>query len=312
MSGINMILLASGQGVPPTPVGLTWVSRNADVGGLRIWGVASSGSLRVAIGNTVVTRSVSGTTGWTNTGTPLPAPLDNGRGIVWFNNLFIVAGFTNSFNGVIATSPDGITWTVVLSGVVVSQILSISVAGDLVIATGVNGTIYTSTNGTSWTPRTSGTALTLRGATKANSTYVIVGNTGKILTSSDGVSWTNQNSGVSENLTAVTWAGSQFVAVGGNGQVLKSFTGEFWSGPQIGPGGAFGTLGAVAFSGNEIIAVGPIQTSQARVYRSTDAFNTWSTITPSTAYGGIFQSIIWDSFQFIAVGDTGALFTSNS
>lgn len=308
MSGINMILLASGEGAPPTPTGLTWVSRNADVGSNRLWGVASSGALRVAIGDTVVTRSVNGTTGWTNTGIALP--FASGRSIVWHNSLFIAAGFDSSFLGVIATSPDGITWTTRLSGV--DQLFNVALAGDLLIATGANGAIFTSTNGTSWTARTSGTSLTLRGATKGDSTYVIVGDVGKILTSSDGVSWTNQPSGVSNALWDVTWVFSQFVAVGENGQVLKSFTGAFWSGVTIGPGGLNGTLLGVAFSGNETIAVGPIQSSQARVYRSIDAFNSWSTVTPSAAYGGTLQSIIWDTFQFIAVGDSGALFTSNS
>ena len=308
MSGINMILLSSGEGSPPTPAGITWVSRNADVGSNRLWGVASSGALRVAIGDTVVTRSVNGTTGWTNTGIALPFAY--GRGIVWYNSLFIVAGFDGSFQGVIATSPDGITWTTRLSGV--DQLFNVALAEDLLIATGANGAIFTSTNGTSWTARTSGTSLTLRKATKGNSTYVIPGDIGKILTSPDGVSWTNQPSGVSDGLWDAVWAGNQFVVVGENGRVLKSFTGTSWSSVSVGPGGVNGALLGVAFSGNETVAVGPIQTSQARVYRSIDAFNSWSTITPSAAYSGTFRSILWDSFQFIAVGDSGALFTSNS
>jgi hypothetical protein len=264
--------------------------------------------LRVAIGDTVVTRSVNGTTGWTNTGIALPFAY--GRGIVWYNSLFIVAGFDGSFQGVIATSPDGITWTTRLSGV--DQLFNVALAEDLLIATGANGAIFTSTNGTSWTARTSGTSLTLRKATKGNSTYVIPGDIGKILTSPDGVSWTNQPSGVSDGLWDAVWAGNQFVVVGENGRVLKSFTGTSWSSVSVGPGGVNGALLGVAFSGNETVAVGPIQTSQARVYRSIDAFNSWSTITPSAAYSGTFRSILWDSFQFIAVGDSGALFTSNS
>jgi hypothetical protein len=309
MSGINMILLSSvGDGLPPTPTGLTWVSRNADVGASRLWSVASSGVLRVAIGDTAVTRSVNGTTGWTNTGTPLP--FDFGRSITWYNGLFIVAGFNSSFQGAIATSPDGITWTTRLSGV--DQLFGVNLAEDLLIATGANGAIFTSTNGLSWTARTSGTSFSLRTATKGNSTYVVAGDIGVILTSPDGVSWTNQNTGVSNGLWDATWAVSQFVVVGDNGQVLKSFTGTFWSGPQIGPGGVNGTLLGVAFSGNETVAVGPVAFNQARIYRSTDEFNSWTTVTPSTGYGGTFRGVIWDSFQFIAVGDSGALFTSNS
>jgi hypothetical protein len=303
MSGIGMMLLSSGRSTPATPAGLTWVSRNAGVFGNRLWSVASSGSLRVAIGDSVVTRSVNGTTGWTNTGTTFGFI---GREIVWYNNLFIVAGFDSGFQGAIATSPDGITWTTRLSGV--DQITTLALAGDLLIACGLNGTIFTSADGISWTSRSSGTAVALRTATKGNSIYVIPGNSGTILTSSDGITWTSQSTGTSVNLWQAVWTGTQFIVVGDNSTVLTSASGTFWNSTQIGSG--VGSLLSVAYSGNEVVAVGPVQFSQTRIFRTTDQIS-WATITPPSAFGTL-QCVIWDTFQFITVGDDGAMFTSNS
>jgi hypothetical protein len=303
MSGINMMLLSSSS-TPVGPAGTTWVSRNANVGFNRLWSVASSGTLRVAIGDTVVTRSVDGMTGWTNTGIPLP--FNFGRSITWYNGLFIVAGFNSNFQGAIATSPDGITWTVVLSGV--GQLLSVSLAENLLIASGTGGIIFTSTDGISWTSRVSGTSATLRRATRGGSIYVLPGSGGTILTSPDGVTWTSQFSGTTDSLWEAVYVDPMFVIVGDFGRVLKSFNTTSWSGLSIAAGGFLGA----AYSGTEIIAVGPIQSSQARVYRSIDAFNNWSVIIPVAGYGGTLWSVIWDSFQFIAVGDDGALFTSSS
>jgi hypothetical protein len=297
--------MASGGG-KKAAAGLTWTQRSSGLGG-TIWGVAASPTLRVALSASGVTRSFDGIT-WTATGSS-PFGTGQARAIVWHNNLFVAAGFSSSFNGIVSTSPDGITWTTRLANV--AQFTDIQLAGDLLIASGPYGTLFTSPDGISWTSRYINTQASLRGATKGDSLYVIVGDNGKIMTSPDAITWTDKPSGTSVSLWQALWTGSKFIAVGEGGYVVTSPTGEYWTATQ--PIQATFSNLAVAYSGNELITTGysTFFMYETFAYRSTNQ-TSWSNVKVSNMYGYTLWTVIWDGAQFIAVGDQGVIFTSNS
>jgi hypothetical protein len=305
MDSITQALIMASGGGKKAAAGLTWTQRSSGVGGNRLWSVAASPTLRVAIGDSIVTRSFDGIT-WTVAG---DHTLERGRAIVWHNNLFVAAGFDSNFYGKIATSPDGITWTTRLANV--AQFTDMQLAGDLLIASGPYGTLFTSPDGISWTSRYINTQETLRGATKGDSLYVIVGSNGKLMTSPDAITWTDKPTYTTRTLWEAIWTGSKFIAVGEYGAIVTSPTGEYWTSTQIGGGASSAGQLSVAYSGNELVSVGGGTLYQTIGFRTINQ-TSWASVTITNAYGYTLWTVIWDGAQFIAVGDQGLIFTSNS
>lgn len=100
------------------------------------------------------------------------------------------------------------------------------------VAVGEGGTIASSLDGVDWTVESSGVTANLSGVAAGPAIIVAVGRRGAILSSRDGVHWTERTSGTSADLSYVTFTGTKFVAVGGSWELgavtLESRDGTSW------------------------------------------------------------------------------------
>ncbi len=131
-------------------------------------------------------------------------------------------------NGVIITSPDGITWTDRDSGIrgrLFSQLFGVTYGGasgsELFVAVGLSG-IITSPDGITWTVRDTTDILdqlfdVTYGGASGIELFVAVGGRfggGAIFTSPDGITWTARTSGTMNGLRSVTYGNGVFIAAG--------------------------------------------------------------------------------------------------
>lgn len=268
------------------PAGSTWTLRTSGTTN-NLNDIVWSGSQYVAVGsrNTVLT-SPDGIT-WTSrsTGAPLDfwnAPYDL-FGVAWSGTRFVAVGMDSyGFNGIILTSPDGVTWTTQVSGP------------------------------SSGNPTTTTNPYTLVKVIWASGRFVAVGtnsngSSGAILTSADGLSWTPQTlSTTYSGLNNVTWTGSRFVAVGASGTIETSPDAGTWTGSAVGtsPYGLYG----IAWSGSLFVATGMSTGGGTPIVTSPDAI-TW---TARTSTAGDLWGVIWDGTQFLTAQASGygAILTS--
>lgn len=177
--------------------------------------------------------------------------------------------------GYIRSSPDLVTWTSRLSGII--RRLSVRFGGGFFVATGSNNIAYNSATGTSFSPVTvagatelpwlsyannsffasSGSTTVFKSPTGASwsgginvpssfvrtafgdSTYLSGGNGGAVMRSTDGNLFTNQTSPVSARLTDIYWDTDilKWVLVGQTGTVMtaEQLAGTLFRTPDDGP-----------------------------------------------------------------------------
>ncbi|MEQ1759432.1 MAG: CARDB domain-containing protein [Vicinamibacterales bacterium] len=154
----------------------------------------------------------------------------------------------------IATSLDGVSWTVLGTSYGNDELLGVAFGNNTFVAVTENGKAFVSGDSVTWslvTPPGAGTAL--GSVTYGNSQFVAVGWAGKILTSPDGVNWVGRESGVGDYLASVAYANGTFVAVGNSGRVVTSQDGVNWTSRNS---GTANNLRGVAFGNNTFVAAG--------------------------------------------------------
>jgi hypothetical protein len=218
--------------------------------------------------------------------------------VIWSGTQFVAVGLVG-FNGIIFTSPDGVTWTSQTASNA-SSLFGVTWSGTQFVAVGDGGTILTSPDGVTWTKQTSGTGNRLSGITWSGTQFVAVGDGGAILTSPDGVTWTARTSGISNPLYSITWSGTQFVAIGLGGAILTSPDGITWTQRTS---GTVNALYGVTWSGTQFVTVGDGGT----ILTSPDGM-TWTTRT--SGISNPLYSIAWSGTNFVAVGNGGGILTS--
>ncbi len=217
--------------------------------------------------------------------------------------------------GAIFTSTDGKTWTTVSPPT--ANIFYAATYGGSYVAVGQGGVVFTSADAATWTVQTSGTTNDLLAlATTGGGYYVAVGQAGTILYSSGGTTWTAPTTSpalATENLTGVAYGTlstgtTYFVAVSDQGRILTSTDGgvTWTSQTQTSPLYAvtYGVDTTVTPNVAKFVAVG----ASGAVLTSTDG-TTW---TSQTALGTSNLRSVTFGRQFIAVGDSGNIFTSAS
>jgi hypothetical protein len=112
--------------------------------------------------------------------------------------------------GIVVTSPDGITWSQTAQ-LPVGELDGLAYGNGLWVAGGWDGAIFTSTDTVMWTRRSSEVNTAIRAITFGNGRFVAVG-IGLPLTSDDGIAWTVQR--VNPDLEDVLWDGARFVGAG--------------------------------------------------------------------------------------------------
>jgi hypothetical protein len=169
--------------------------------------------------------------------------------IAYGNNQFIAVGR----DGVIVTSPNGITWTQQSSGTVY-ELYGITYGNNQFVVVGRFGTILTSPDGVTWTIIRFEYSYELRSVVFGNKEFVAVGRKGVIITSLDGITWTDRSSeAINCDLNSVGFGNNQFIAVGMRGTIITSPDGTKWTGHAA---LTEKRLESITYGNNQFIAVG--------------------------------------------------------
>lgn len=131
------------------------------------------------------------------------------------------------YDGLIATTENGLTWTGVQQGTV-AGLVSVAASSQRIVVTGGSGAILVSADGQAFTNR--GRPGIWKAVASDGTGFVTVGSDGRILESADGDSWTEVPSPTSSDLTFVThgspgWLGA---AYGNTGDLIRKPVGGGW------------------------------------------------------------------------------------
>ena len=149
------------------------------------------------------------------------------------------------------------SWTTRVSGTT-ENLYAVAFGSDTFVAIG-DGLILTSPDGVTWTTRSSDFASSLWAIAFGNGLFVTVGSSGTIYTSPDGITWTQREPGMTHDLISVAFGNDTFVAVGGSrvsseGPVaVSSPDGITWTPTGLGSAG-WATNGGVAFGNGTFVA----------------------------------------------------------
>lgn len=229
-------------------------------------------------------------------------PLPTG-GILWdvvyANDTFLTVGSA----GEVFLTPDGLSWSPVISGTT-ETLNSVTWGNGLYVAVGEDGALVTSPDGSTWSVGDAGTTERLFGVAWGNDRYVVVGLAGTILSSTDGMAWQAETSNTGDRLGDVLYAGGQFVVVGGEANdhstILTSPDGQTWTEQTV---VASQFLTGAAHDGSLYVAVGEGGT----IVSSPDGI-AWTARASSTFEE--LQGITYAGDQFVAVGFEGTILTS--
>ena len=230
------VVVGDGGTILTSPDGIAWTTQASSPISNQLIGVTFANGQFVAVGYSGIMYSSDGVN-WNSINTQsqgITGPTADLYSVAYGNNHFVTVGTYNgspmSYNGLIGTSSDGITWTTLpytsnyLSGV--------TYGGGQFVAVGREGSILTSPDGTTWTTQTAApianSTLTpfLISVFYADGQYVAVGNyvgtnpsSGFILTSSDGQTWNMATTGTTSDLYGISYGVvsgvGTYVAVGG-------------------------------------------------------------------------------------------------
>ncbi len=140
------------------------------------------------------------------------------------NGLYIAVGQW----GQIATSPDGVTWTLLPDDPAQKErwydITGIAFSSGRFVTSTNYFTSFTSTDGTTWTKRAAAMVpgRDFYGATAIGNDFAVFGDKGTIQTSSDGLAWSEVPRVTGARLRGVATSGSITVFVGDNGAIVQA------------------------------------------------------------------------------------------
>lgn len=300
----------------PTPsVGTTWTNvAVTNVGNLT--GIDYDNGNYVAVSDTGAAVSSNAGATWTAV-TPLTSNVatDHLKAYVvsHLGTTLVAAGAVSpapytSSSGVVATSIDGITWTMGTLPAGATPIHGL-ISGTRLVGLGESGHLYASSNGSTWTLLTtlSGGVGNLNSGAYGSGHYVAVGDNGYIAESNDSVVWGSAKvivvNGTGVDLHGVAWTGSQFIAVGDNGTISLSPDGAHWGGLQT--SAIPGSLRGVAVASNGTIVV----VGDNGIETSTDGIH-WTARNDSGV--AALAGVTWGNSEFVAVGASSVVKTSNN
>lgn len=223
------------------------------------------------------------------TAAPLPGGVSLGTGnISYFNGNYLIGGANTTQS--IATSPDGINWTVRTTPTT-TGINQFAFGASTYVAVGNNGNIFSSTDLVTWTSRTAG-ASTFGDVIFANGQFLAINTSGGVYTSPDGVTWTLRSTGGTGTTVRIIWAGGTinlYIVISG-GSIYTSPDGVTWNFRSG------GNLGDIAFdsTNNILMAVG----GAGAIYSSTNG-TTW--INRTMGYtSSLLGNVTYDGTQWLA------------
>lgn len=255
--GTSPQLLTSGDG------GVTWTPSATGLGTFNQ--IIYADGRFVAAGFNKTVTSIDAVM-WTSSG-QLPAVISS---LVHANGQYVAVGSNGTTSGIMLTSPDGVSWSILQAAHDLKRIARSAADGRLV-AVGFSDIVRTSTdNGTTWQFAPSGPL------------------------------------GSSHPFLDVVWSPSASAFVGhvqiaANQNAYTSIDGAAWT-----KGGSMPCNGAITASPALMVNVGSSLTG-ACISTSGDA-TTWTRVmSPS---GSVMQGVFWTGSQFVGVGNSGLIATS--
>jgi hypothetical protein len=266
-------------------------------------GIAWNGSLWVVAGLWATKTIVYSSDGiiWNSASTnPFsgvgPAAGGFGNTVAWNGSLWLAGGRNGDNSVVLASSPDGDTWTPItgtpFDG---TYVKGVAWNGSMWVAAGGNGVMY-SYNTITWTGPSNPLDGEGAGIAWNGKMWVAVGfngdNSVAFATSSNGIVWTpvtsNPFSGGQGN--GVAWNGTYWVAVGNNGTntvtIAISSNGTTWTPASNNPFSG-GQGNNVIWNGSQWIAVGNNSNASVTIATSPDGMN-WTQSSTNPFSGGGF------------------------
>ena len=201
------------------------------------------------------------------------------------SDLFVAGGNASGGAPVLASSPDGVTWTsrtpAGFGGEAITAIDHDQSA--LWVAVGSAGGMGSSADGITWTSRTSTFGSTfIRDIAFGGGRWVAVGNLDKIAFSTTGTSWTataGDGSGTTQ-WDCVAWGNGLFVAISNQGKMIVSVDGNVWT-PIVSPFESSGSIAPDITYGNGYFVAVYAGADASDVAYSTDG-TSWTVVETGT------------------------------
>lgn len=231
------------------------------------------------------------------------------RGIIYVDDLslFVMYG-TNR----IATSPDGLTWTLRYTATATFNGAAYG-RGLIVVVSSVSPNVYVSGDGISWSPipspSTNWVDVTY---SKELGLFCASGGSGgskRIMTSPDGVTWTAQDGGESNSWQSITWGNGLFVTVSDSGvvpRVMTSPDGVNWT-KQTHPSSSLSWSGITWSEARQLFVATALNGANS-IMTSPDGVNWTLRSTPNTPP---YRHIHYAMGLFVIVGNHHVLVSRN-
>jgi len=231
-----------------------------------------------------------------------------GLDLVWENiaygNGLFVATSSSGTGSRVATSPDGVKWTLRTTPQN-NPWEGVTYGNGLFVAVSYSGTnrVMTSSDGITWTVRVAANTNQWRRVTYGNGLFVAVATSGtgnRVMTSPDGINWTAQTSAGDLTWRDVTYGNGLFVAVSNslNGSdIMTSPDGITWT-ARTAP--SLSSWNSVTYGNGIFVAVayGGVD----RVMTSPDGI-TWAITAPSEVSG--WTNVVYGNGLFVALSTSG-------
>lgn len=275
-----------------------------------------------AVSNTGIIYSSTNLSTWTATSTQSTSTNQNHQ-IKTIESENLLAYYDPN-NGRISTSPDGITWTIRVTGLnqygtLNSNLGKMTKDGDAVQILSYmqnSSTWYKTVDGVDWMwreqPAGTSTGFLSDIAYGAGLFVATSQDSAGISTSVNGINWTSRTSNTGQVIRACRYLNNQFVRVGNSGEIGTSADGINWT-SRITNAMSDNNIHEVYYGNGKWIAVG--NTSAIFTYSTDDAV-TWTNGSWST--GAAMYGVAWGDVDaqtyadgvWVAVGDSGVIMRS--
>ena len=216
------------------------------------------------------------------------------------------------FNGAIATSTDGDTWTVTANVLGSNSWQCLTYGNGLFVAIAqTGGFIGTSADGITWSASYASQirSRSWYGLAYGDGKFVLISDDGYVSTSTDGTTWAtatqNANLGSNHSWASLTYGNGIFVAVGSSGYVSTSTDGTTWTTATQFSDPVYTYWQNVTFGNGQFIAL----TNTGYMSTSTDGV-TWTTpVQYPNLTSGNWQGLTYGADKFLALGAPGYVST---
>lgn len=308
--GSQIVAVGSAGTVMTSPDGLTWTTHDTGTADPFAFSAVAWGNGKFVAVGAEMGSSTDGAT-WQIRDL---APQDTYWGVLWAGDKFVAWGQgiiaeTGLSISAIATSPDGVTWSVqegvgATDGFGIESLAwngSVFVATEFTLSQGY--VVLTSADLVTWTvtqPVLPDGDILLDIASDGTR-FVAQGTNGNAYRSLDGITWDLDAPGAVINSIWLDWDGSRFVALG-FGQIYTSPDGALWTSHLLDSETNWVPRAALTHGGLHIVAG-----DTGRIYTSADDV-TWTA--QSSGDFSRLRDVIRANGQFVAVGDGPVIRTS--